>query len=288
MQLDPIRDFPIHVDFLRLGKDALVTVRVPVRFWNEAAPAGLRRVGVLNIVRHEIQVRCASDAIPDHFEVDLTGLEIGDAVHISALKVPENVKPTITERVFTVATIVGRAADEPVAGAPTAPDAEPGDEGARLRGRRCRSGRRQAQTRRSKDQKRSRRRISLVPARLARLLRALSLRQDGLNKLFVGRAIRARNTLQPSQFAVMAVTPSPPAYVSRLRKRFAGLAAKAVGKSRALFRRNFHDRVGRAVGRGRGFYSSNRRCRGVPDELDLAPARAGEAGRGGRPYGPNT
>ena len=131
VQLDPIRDFPIHVDFLRLGKDALVTVEVPVQFLNEAASPGLKRGGVLNIVRHEIQVRCPSDAIPDHFEVDLTGLEIGDAVHISALKLPENVKPTITERDFTVATIVGRAADEPVAGAPTAAAAaEPGAEGA--------------------------------------------------------------------------------------------------------------------------------------------------------------
>ena len=130
VQLDPVRDFPIHVDFLRLGKDALVTVEVPVRFLNEAASPGLKRGGVLNIVRHEIQVRCPSDAIPDHFEVDLTGLEIGDAVHISALKLPENVKPTITERDFTVATIVGRAADEPVAGAPTAAAAEPGAEGA--------------------------------------------------------------------------------------------------------------------------------------------------------------
>ena len=108
-----------------------MTVEVPVRFLNEAASPGLKRGGVLNIVRHEIQVRCPADAIPDHFEVDLTGLEIGDAVHISALKLPENVKPTITERDFTVATIVGRAADEPVAGAPTAAAAaEPGAEGA--------------------------------------------------------------------------------------------------------------------------------------------------------------
>jgi large subunit ribosomal protein L25 len=130
VQLDPIRDFPIHVDFLRLGKDALVTVEVPVRFLNEAASPGLKRGGVLNIVRHEIQVRCPSDAIPDHFDVDLTGLEIGDAVHISALKLPDNVKPTIAERDFTVATIVGRAAEEPVGGAPTAEAAEPGAEGA--------------------------------------------------------------------------------------------------------------------------------------------------------------
>jgi large subunit ribosomal protein L25 len=128
VQLDPIRDFPIHVDFLRLAKDALVTVEVPVHFLNEAASPGLKRGGVLNVVRHEIQVRCPSDAIPDHFDVDLTGLEIGDAVHISALKLPENVRPTVTERDFTVATIVGRAAEEPVPGAPTAEAVEPGAE----------------------------------------------------------------------------------------------------------------------------------------------------------------
>ena len=130
VQLDPIRDFPIHVDFLRLGKDALVTVDVPMRFLNEAASPGLKRGGVLNIVRHEIPVRCPADAIPDHFEVDLTGLEIGDSVHISAVKLPEGVKPTITERDFTVATIVGRAAEEPVPGAAVAEAVEPGAEGA--------------------------------------------------------------------------------------------------------------------------------------------------------------
>ena len=81
-------------------------------------------------MRHEIQVRCPADAIPDHFDVDLTGLEIGDSVHISALKLPEGVRPTITERDFTVATIVGRSAEEPVAGAPAAEAAEPGAEGA--------------------------------------------------------------------------------------------------------------------------------------------------------------
>ena len=122
VQLDPVRDFPIHVDFLRLGKDALVTVDVPVRFLNEAASPGLKRGGVLNIVRHEIPVRCPADAIPDHFDVDLTGLEIGDSIHISAINLPEGVRPTITERDFTVATIVGRAAEEAVtaAGAPEA------------------------------------------------------------------------------------------------------------------------------------------------------------------------
>jgi large subunit ribosomal protein L25 len=112
VQLDPVRDFPIHVDFMRLSKDASVTVDVPVHFLNEAASPGLKRGGVLNIVRHDIPVRCPADKIPDHFDVDLTGLEIGDSVHISALALPEGVVPTITDRDFTVATIVGRAAEE--------------------------------------------------------------------------------------------------------------------------------------------------------------------------------
>jgi large subunit ribosomal protein L25 len=124
VQLDPIRDFPIHVDFMRVGEHSLVTVEVPVRFLNEAASPGIKRGGILNVVRHEIEVRCPADAIPEHFDVDLTGLEIGDAVHISALKLPEGVRPTTTERDFTVATIVGRAAEEPGPGAAAA--AEPG------------------------------------------------------------------------------------------------------------------------------------------------------------------
>ena len=129
VQLDPVRDFPIHVDFLRVGKDALVTVEVPVRFLNEAASPGLKRGGVLNVVRHEIQVRCPADAIPAHFDVDLTGLEIGDSIHISALTLPEGVRPTTTERDFTVATIVGRSAEEAPTG-PAATEAAPGAEAA--------------------------------------------------------------------------------------------------------------------------------------------------------------
>jgi large subunit ribosomal protein L25 len=128
VQLDPIRDFPIHVDFMRIGEHALVTVDVPVRFLNEAASPGIKRGGILNIVRHDIPVRCPADAIPEHFDVDLTGLEIGDSVHISAIKLPEGVKPTVTERDFTVATIVGRSAEEPAPGAAAAAAAEPGAE----------------------------------------------------------------------------------------------------------------------------------------------------------------
>jgi large subunit ribosomal protein L25 len=129
VQLDPIRDFPIHVDLMRIGKDALVTVDVPVRFLNEGASPGLKRGGVLNIVRHDIAVRCPADAIPDHFEVDLTGLEIGDSVHVSAIALPKGVRPTITGRDFTVATIVGRSAEEPAPGAPAAAEAAAAAEG---------------------------------------------------------------------------------------------------------------------------------------------------------------
>jgi large subunit ribosomal protein L25 len=112
VQLDPVRDFPIHVDFLRLAKDALVTVDVPVRFLNEAASPGLKRGGVLNIVRHEIALICAADSIPPTIEIDLTGLEIGDSIHISMVNLPDNVTPAIADRDFTVATIAAPTAQK--------------------------------------------------------------------------------------------------------------------------------------------------------------------------------
>ena len=113
LQLDPVRDFPVHVDFLRLGKGATITVEVPVNFVNEELSPGLKRGGVLNIVRHGIELLCPVDAIPERIEADLEGLEIGDSLHISAITLPEGVTPTITDRDFTVATVAGRA-EEPV------------------------------------------------------------------------------------------------------------------------------------------------------------------------------
>jgi large subunit ribosomal protein L25 len=112
VQLDPVRDFPVHVDFQRVGKSSRVRVVVPVRFTNEGLSPGLKRGGVLNIVRHELEVTCPPDRIPDHFEVNLEGLEIGRSVHISAMKLPEGVKPTILNRDFTIATIAGKKAEE--------------------------------------------------------------------------------------------------------------------------------------------------------------------------------
>jgi large subunit ribosomal protein L25 len=112
LQVDPVQDFPIHVDFMRLAKDAVVDVDVPVHFLNDGASPGLKRGGVLNIVRHEIALRCPADSIPESIEIDLTGTEIGDSIHISAVKLPEGTTPTITDRDFTIATIAGRGAEE--------------------------------------------------------------------------------------------------------------------------------------------------------------------------------
>lgn len=130
VQLDPVRDFPVHVDFMRLAKDAQVTVDVPVHFLNEAASPGLKRGGVLNVVRHDIPVRCPADQIPESFEIDLTGLEIGDSIHISSVTLPEGVVPTITDRDFTIATIAGQKAEEEPAEEAEGAEGEEGEEAA--------------------------------------------------------------------------------------------------------------------------------------------------------------
>lgn len=109
-QLDPVRDFPMHVDFLRVSKNTVVTVQIPVHFINEEKAPGIRRGGVLNIVRHEIEVTCPANSIPDAIEVDLEGADLGDSIHISAVKLPAEVTLTITDRDFTVATIAAPAA----------------------------------------------------------------------------------------------------------------------------------------------------------------------------------
>ena len=109
VQVDPVRDFPIHVDFMRVSRTSRIDVEVPVQFINEEASPGLKRGGVLNIVRHTIEFSCPADAIPEKITIDLAGLDIGDSVHISAVKLPEGITPTI-DRDFTIATIAGAAA----------------------------------------------------------------------------------------------------------------------------------------------------------------------------------
>jgi large subunit ribosomal protein L25 len=107
--LDPVSDQPIHVDFLRVSAGATIHVEIPVQFVNEDKSPGMKRGGVLNIVRHEIEVTCPADAIPDHIVVSLEGLDINDSVHISAVALPAGVKPTIADRDFTIATIAAPA-----------------------------------------------------------------------------------------------------------------------------------------------------------------------------------
>jgi large subunit ribosomal protein L25 len=128
VQLDPVKDFPVHVDFLRIGKDGIIRVAVPVRFINESLSPGLKRGGVLNIVRHEIEVFCPYDRIPAAFEIDLDGVEIGRSIHISSVNLPEGVSPVISNRDFTIATIAGVRKEEEAAAATTeaAPTAAPG------------------------------------------------------------------------------------------------------------------------------------------------------------------
>ncbi len=112
VQLDPVKDFAIHVDFQRVGPGGKIRVNVPCKFVNEAASPGLKRGGVLNIVRHEVEVVCSADAIPAFFEFDMTGIEIGRSIHISATKIPEGAALVIRDRDFTVATVAGAKAQE--------------------------------------------------------------------------------------------------------------------------------------------------------------------------------
>lgn len=105
LQLHPVTDQPMHADFLRVTDSTRIDVDVPVEFENEEESPGLRGGGVLNIVRHEVEVICRAGSIPSSFVVDLTGLEVGDSIHISDIKLPDGVKPTIDDRDFTIATI---------------------------------------------------------------------------------------------------------------------------------------------------------------------------------------
>ena len=105
VQLDVVTDRPLHLDFQRVGKDTKIHVNVPVVVRNEAAAPGIKRGGVLNLVRHEIEFICSPDHIPQMVEVDLTGLDIGGSIHISAVKLPEGATPNVRERDFTLVTI---------------------------------------------------------------------------------------------------------------------------------------------------------------------------------------
>ena len=105
VQLHPITDRPIHVDFLRLSPSSEVRLSVPVVFLDEEESPGIKRGGLVNVVRHEVELICRADSIPGNLVTTLAGLDIGDSVKISDIELPENVRPTITDRDFTIATI---------------------------------------------------------------------------------------------------------------------------------------------------------------------------------------
>lgn len=109
VQLDPIKDQPIHADFLRINAGTKITVAVPVKFTGQETSPGIRRGGMLNIARHEIDLVCAVESIPDLITVSLDGLDIGDSIHIGAISLPAGARPAIT-RNFTVASIAAPTA----------------------------------------------------------------------------------------------------------------------------------------------------------------------------------
>ncbi|MEL7272946.1 MAG: 50S ribosomal protein L25/general stress protein Ctc [Pseudomonadota bacterium] len=123
-QLHPVSDRVMHVDLLRVSSKTQVTVEIPVAFENEETCPGLKAGGVLNVVRHTVEVNCPANAIPENFSVDLSSAELGDSINISAVTLPDDVEPTITDRDFTLATIATPAglrsdsADEDEAEAP--------------------------------------------------------------------------------------------------------------------------------------------------------------------------
>ncbi|MDT8759606.1 50S ribosomal protein L25/general stress protein Ctc [Sphingomonas psychrotolerans] len=107
---DVVTDRPVHVDFLRISEHATVTVQVPIVFTDEEEAPGIKRGGVLNVVRHELELVVDAANIPDEVQISLKGLEVGDSLHISAVQLPEGATPSITDRDFTIATVVAPSA----------------------------------------------------------------------------------------------------------------------------------------------------------------------------------
>ena len=106
VQFHPVTDAPMHVDFYRVTEKTIIDVNVPAVFVGEDTSPGMKRGGALNVVRYNIEVKCPAGAIPDSIEVDISALEIGDAIHLSEVNLPANVTPGITDRDVTIATIV--------------------------------------------------------------------------------------------------------------------------------------------------------------------------------------
>ena len=122
VQYHPVTDAPLHVDFQRVGAGAEVHVTVPVVFVDQERSPGLRRGGILNVVRHGVEMLCSVDNIPERLVVSLAGVDIGDSIHIGAVEMPEGARPVIQERDFTIASIAASSAarEEAAAAASTA------------------------------------------------------------------------------------------------------------------------------------------------------------------------
>ncbi|MGF1543347.1 MAG: 50S ribosomal protein L25/general stress protein Ctc [Parvularculaceae bacterium] len=110
VQVDPVMGFPVHVDLMRVDERTRINVEVPMRFLNEEESPGLKRGGVLNVVRHTVEIYAPATRIPEALEADIAALDIGDVLHISAVKMPAGVESTVTDRDFTVATIAAPSA----------------------------------------------------------------------------------------------------------------------------------------------------------------------------------
>ncbi len=108
--LHPVTDRPTHADFFRLAKGGKIEVSVPVVFTNEEESPGLKKGGVLNVVRHDLELVCENDKIPGEIEIDVTGKEVGDSIHISEVNLPAGSESAITDRDFTIATLVAPSA----------------------------------------------------------------------------------------------------------------------------------------------------------------------------------
>lgn len=132
--LHPVTDRPLHADFFRLAKGAKIGVNVPVVFVNEEGSPGLKKGGVLNVVRHELELVCEADKIPSQIEIDVTGKEVGDSLHISEVSLPEGSESAITDRDFTIATLVAPSALKRSEDEQTGADMEAGETAATEQG----------------------------------------------------------------------------------------------------------------------------------------------------------
>ena len=128
VQFHPVTDRPLHVDFLRISEHATIHVNVPVRFINEDDSPGIHRGGVLNIVRHELELICDAAHIAHEISIDLTGLEIGDSIHLSSVKLPEGSQSAIEDPELTIATIVAPSAYKQEEAAPVEGEEAPAEE----------------------------------------------------------------------------------------------------------------------------------------------------------------